>query len=126
VWLYFEHGQKIEKKWAITSREKQSNLNIWAQQEGLSDENKAEAARRMLECFERRASELDLSGLRLLSLPEQIGNLTQLMRLDLYRNQLQALPDCFANLVYLTQLTAEDNSLTALPDWIGNLTCLTG
>ena len=59
------------------------------------------------------------------TLPDSIGNLTNLIKLNLYDNRLTTLPDTIGNLTNLTALDLDYNQLTALPDTIGNLTNLT-
>ena len=69
-----------------------------------------------------RLRENQLSG----SLPESLGNLTNLQRLHLYDNALSgALPRSLGNLTNLTYLNLGDNALSgALPPSLGNLTNL--
>jgi Leucine-rich repeat (LRR) protein len=47
---------------------------------------------------------LDLSGMGLTALPEAIGQLTSLRRLNVSRNQLTALPEAIGELVNLREL----------------------
>ena len=63
----------------------------------------------------KEASELDLSGLGLKSLPPQVGNLTNLTFLDLEHNELTALPSEIGYLTNLTGLGLAGNQLTRLP-----------
>ncbi|MGH3831939.1 MAG: leucine-rich repeat domain-containing protein [Pseudonocardiaceae bacterium] len=70
-------------------------------------------------------TELDLSGNWLAEVPEWISNLTGLTRLDLDNNRLVALPDSLANLTGLTELYLNNNRFAEVPDWISNLTGLT-
>lgn len=71
---------------------------------------------------------LDLRGLELTSLPEELGQLTQLetLRLGGYphngrRNHLTSLPDWLVHLKNLRFLSLSSNQLTALPDWLGGV-----
>ena len=70
-------------------------------------------------------TELDLSGNQVTSLPDWLGNLTSLTELDLRRNQLNGLPDSLGNLTAVTELDLSGNKVTALPESLGNLTSLT-
>lgn len=54
---------------------------------------------------------LDLSGLSLESLPESIGQLTQLTTLALNGNQLTSLPEFIGQLTQLTTLSFRENPL---------------
>ena len=47
--------------------------------------------------------------MNLQSLPENIGNLTNLQELYAYSNQLDSLPDSFENLTNLTKLDLDNN-----------------
>ena len=59
------------------------------------------------------------------SLPDEIGNLSNLKELNLYKNQLTSLPDEIGNLSNLRKLYLHNNQLTRLPQEIGNLSKLT-
>jgi leucine-rich repeat protein SHOC2 len=63
---------------------------------------------------------------RLTRLPDSIGNLTNLRELRLYKNQLKILPDSIANLQNLTWLSLSLNRLKIFPESIISLTNLTG
>lgn len=69
--------------------------------------------------------DLDLSVNGLTRVPEWIGELTQLTRLNLYGNRIEALPESIGNLVNLVELNLGDNQLTSVPASIGRLTALT-
>ena len=55
------------------------------------------------------------------SLPESIGNLTQLVELYINDSDFTTLPESIGNLVNLRVLNIDNNRLTALPENIGNL-----
>lgn len=63
----------------------------------------------------------NFSALELENLPESIGNLSQLMRLDVSGNQLTNLPESIGNLSQLMELRVSGNQLTSLPEWIQRL-----
>ncbi len=67
---------------------------------------------------------LNLVNNQLTSLPNSIGNLTQLQKLRLTFNHLTSLPDSIGNLTQLKTLSLGRNRLTSLPNSIGNLTQL--
>ena len=67
---------------------------------------------------------LELSNLKLTSLPVSIGNLSNLQRLHLENNQLTHLPESIGNLNNLETLSLGTNQLTHLPVSIGNLSNL--
>jgi len=64
---------------------------------------------------------LDLGFNKLTSLPTSIGNLTQLKQLYLYWNRLTSLPESICNLKSLENLWVSHNQLTSLPSEIGQL-----
>ena len=69
--------------------------------------------------------QVSLAGMRLGSVPEWLGNLTGLTKLDLSGNQLASVPEWLGNLAGLTELYLFDNQLASVPEWLGNLTALT-
>lgn len=72
----------------------------------------------------RRTGVLNLSGKGLTSLPDSLGELTDLRVLDLSANGLAVLPDVLGSLTGLRELDLSRNGLTSLPDFLGNLTNL--
>src|SRR5258706_3608829 len=88
-----------------------------------------EAEKKIEEALKSGATELDLRSMALTELPESIGQLTKLKKLDLswgykdekQKNQLATLPDSLGQLTQLTELNLSDNQLTALPDSLGQL-----
>jgi Leucine-rich repeat (LRR) protein len=97
-------------------------LDAWVAIEG----GQAEKASRLIkEAFKSNATRLDLSGLKLITLPPQIGSLTYLENLDLRKNRLRALPDSIGNLVNLKEFDLSRNQLASVPNVIGNLIKLT-
>ncbi len=68
---------------------------------------------------------LNLSFQQINELPDEIGQLTNLISLSLSNNRLKALPDSIVQLTNLTTLNLQDNQLTVLPKSLGQLTHLT-
>ncbi|MBE9140793.1 leucine-rich repeat domain-containing protein [Nodosilinea sp. LEGE 07088] len=85
----------------------------------------AEAERRIQEAIESSATELNLSGLELTSVPEKMDQLTQLTHLFLHQNQLTMVPKELGHLVNLTHLFLHQNQLTEAPKELGRLGNLT-
>ncbi|MHA1473730.1 MAG: leucine-rich repeat domain-containing protein [Promethearchaeota archaeon] len=65
--------------------------------------------------------QLGLKNFGLSSLPENIGDLKFLIRLDLNGNKLKSLPESIGNLKLLTNLDISNNKLTSLPESFRNL-----
>jgi len=64
------------------------------------------------------------AGLQLVSVPDWLGNLTDLTELDLSFNELTLVPDWLGNLTALTELNLRDNQLASVPESLGNLSAL--
>ena len=91
----------------------------------MADETPEQIAERRIEEAARSGvTNLKLSGLKLLELPESIGQLTQLQQLDLSRNKLTALSESIGRLTQLQELNLYSNQLTVLPESIGRLSQL--
>src|SRR5665647_343915 len=74
--------------------------------------------------FHQQIVILNLSYSNLTTLPDSIGQLTLLQKLDVSGNQLTTLPDSIGQLTQLRELNVSHNQLTSLPDSIGYLTQL--
>jgi internalin A len=83
-----------------------------------------EAERRIAACHYSHSSYLDLSGLKLRTLPESVRTLTWLKQLDLHNNHITQLPDWLGALIQLRQLDLATNPIEALPASLGHLTQL--
>ena len=97
------------------------------------DQAYLEAEKKIAQALQSRATDLELGGMKLTELPESIGQLKQLRKLDLGydyskededKNQLTALPESLGQLTQLQKLDLSYNQLTALPEWLGQLTRL--
>ncbi len=83
-----------------------------------------EAARRIKRAKKENAAELDLSRLKLESIPESIGQLKALQWLNLSFNRLTSIPKCLGQLTALQSLNLSYNRLTSVPECLGQLTAL--
>lgn len=84
-----------------------------------------EAVKRIGDCIRRRRTVLDLSGLRLRSLPPKIAQLPQLTELNLADNRLETLPPELSQFTHLTRLNLSNNPLARVPSTIGQFSKLT-
>lgn len=84
-----------------------------------------EAVKRIGDCIRRRRTVLDLSGLRLRSLPPRIAQLPQLTELNLADNRLETLPPELSQFTDLARLNLSNNPLAQLPPAIGQFSKLT-
>jgi len=79
------------------------------------------AIQRINDCLISQEDYLDLSGLGLTELPQEISQLTQLKYLNLENNQLSIFPIIICNLRNLNGLYLEGNPIKDLPIEITNL-----
>ena len=86
----------------------------------------AQLERIIQEALDEGKKNLDLSKQGLETLPESIGQLTQLTTLLLSQNELTSLPESFGQLTQLRRLYISQNQLTSLPESIVHLTQLQG
>ncbi len=84
-----------------------------------------EARRRIEQAGAGGGSALDLGGLRLDRVPDEIADLTGLTELLLNDNRITALPDWIGSLPNLTTLRLDSNRLAELPGTMNRLTSLT-
>ena len=71
-----------------------------------------------------RLSVLIVTGTKLRSLPDSVGDLKNLFYLRVFNNQLRSLPDSVGDLKNLFLLYASNNTITRLPESIGNVNSL--
>ena len=71
------------------------------------------------------STELFLFNRKITSISNEIGSLSNLLKLDLSNNQLFSIPDEIGNLSNLLELDLSKNSINNLPSEIGNITSLT-
>ncbi|MEM8611836.1 MAG: COR domain-containing protein [Cyanobacteria bacterium P01_H01_bin.105] len=84
----------------------------------------AEAEQRIERALRIRATTLDLSSLKLDTLPTSIGQLVNLTELVLHENQLTMIPKELGQLANLKTLYLHENQLTTVPKELGQLTNL--
>ncbi|OWM84408.1 hypothetical protein CDL15_Pgr020648 [Punica granatum] len=68
--------------------------------------------------------ELELSITNLSALPDSVGRLSKLQRLQLYSTKIEELPDSLGDLESLVSLQLSSTNLSALPDSVGRLSKL--
>ena len=90
----------------------------------VRDEAYREAEQKIEEARRSGAVLLILIGNQLTSLPESLGQLTQLRGLFLDNNKLTALPEWLGQLTQLWELSLDNNKLTALPESLSQFTQL--
>ena len=85
-----------------------------------------EAEKKIEEALKSDTKELDLSDMKLTELPESIGQLIHLLKLNIggnyssgKMNQIISLPVSLLKLIHLQSLEISSNPLTSLPEWIG-------
>lgn len=132
---------QVTKRWGYDpgrARERVLRAGLCAWVDGESpDEGRVEAAEKIWDCFAHYAAlgrrkdqpyVLDLSRLKLNSLPPEIGLLSHVSWLDLSDNCLSRLPDSLAtwrksgqdrDTAGLGFLMLHGNPLVTLPDWLG-------
>ncbi|MFB7502374.1 COR domain-containing protein [Streptomyces broussonetiae] len=91
-----------------------------------TDDGLAEARERIDACRATERQVLDLAGLDLTTVPEEVRGLTHLTRLILDSNSLEELPEWIGDLTGLEQLSADHNALVTVPESVGGLTRLVG
>jgi internalin A len=112
---------------ANLSTDKDNETNVVGESTFMAqqiEDGHAEAERRIQAALESGNTILDLSGLELSSLPESLGQLTQLQELYAFSNQLSSLPESLGQLTQLQELYAFSNQLSSLPESLGQLTQL--
>ena len=92
----------------------------------MAVEDLSEAMARIERARIERSPLLDLSGLNLGTVPDEVSTLTDLAKLNLDYTQLTALPDWLSSLTNLAELRLSGNDLESLPDSFGSMTSLAG
>lgn len=127
--LTAEDGQMAVGRWAYDAAvndmrfvsDMASRLEGWVR-DGDESEDRAEAAQRMDRAHADLSRRLDLVGLNLKALPQDIRQMVHLQGLDLSDNQLATLPSCIGELSQLKILVVCNNPhLADLPEAISNL-----
>ncbi len=104
----------------------ETNLHEWCEKAiGTEEyESRITAAKQIQKCSLNKETHLVLTRLHLTSLPDSIGNLTALKKLDCSGNWLLTLPDSIGHLTALEKLDCSSNLITTLPDSMRKLTAL--
>ncbi len=102
----------------LTHQQLHEELEAWVASEGGRS---TEAAARIESAYRDHLTTLDLSNLRLITLPAVIGKLQRLERLLLAQNQLTTFPAEMCQLHQLKRLDLRSNQLIILPHEIGQL-----
>jgi len=76
---------------------------------------KIEGARRT------RAAKLNLSGLALTTIPEELGQLANLQELNLSNNRISVIPEELGQLANLQELDLSNNRISVIPEELGQL-----
>lgn len=79
-------------------------------------EDRQEAKKRILKCYWNNNTNLYLQNLNLTTLPDCIGNLSNLTYMTVRYNRLSSLPDSIGSLPNLTHLNLACNEFTKMPD----------
>ncbi|NJL55090.1 TIR domain-containing protein [bacterium] len=74
-----------------------------------------EVGRRIQKAVKKGETELNLSGLGLLSVPDSVGQLANLSALDLSNNRIDSIPKSLKNLSNLTQISLSGNQFKLFP-----------
>lgn len=103
-----------------------NKLINWADEQGISSEEKQGRVRAFYalnQCY-KGSRGLEITGCHLTSLPECVGELSHIYKINLSDNDLISLPLFITNLQNLEILRLEYNKIVLLPEEIGNLTNL--
>ena len=101
-------------------------LHQWATEVPAEAYNRANAEQLILIALRAgNATDLDLHGLNLSSLPKCLGQLITLQSLNLQGNALTAVPQEIRSLRALTNLNLSGNQIREIPDWVPELVVLT-
>jgi internalin A len=113
-------------KWPFrkASRDRPTEEALPPIEDARTNDPAEEALRRIEGARRNGARSLDLSALKLTTLPEAVCQLSRLQTLDLSRNQLTTLPEAIGRLSQLQILNLTGNQLTTLPEAIGRLSQL--
>lgn len=87
-------------------------------------EGEDKARREIAAVRKRGTTEIDLGGLALTAVPDELRRLGRLRHLVLFGNELTELPSWMSELTHLEGLDLRGNRLTVLPDWLRDLRTL--
>ena len=89
--------------------------------QGFLTVGSSELQKRIQETIESNSSELNLSGMKLAHIPEEIWEMTNLTTLDISQNEITEIPAQIGLLKSLELLAAHDNPISIVDDNIGEL-----
>ncbi|MHA1340441.1 MAG: leucine-rich repeat domain-containing protein [Promethearchaeota archaeon] len=111
--------QLIKKNKVYQDLEEEDAFNLYLLQARLGFND--ELLLNSYSCKNHKLSELDLSNKDIISLPEIIGNFSELKKLNLNHNHLKEIPESIGKISELQELNLSYNQLESLPESIGNL-----
>ncbi|BBE09414.1 Leucine-rich repeat containing protein [Mycoavidus cysteinexigens] len=101
------------------------NLNVWIDQaEPYETDARKEAAQSMQAAYENRAESLDLSGIKITSLPTGLNKLSELRNLNLSNTLIDSFPSFLVDLKNLERLNLSDTPISIIPENVGSMSSL--
>jgi internalin A len=117
--------EEIVSNWYLVEITPKEDKVITFTQETKHDPSDYEVLKKIEQAAKDKVETLALVGMELTELPPEIGQLSNLTKLDLSYNSLNTLPPEIGQLSNLTVLYLSYNSLNTLPPEIGQLSNLT-
>lgn len=121
-------SRKSDKFITRSMKRVEEALRMWCDEVILLPEMyvcRNEAAQRILSLHRQPGAFLNLHGLNLTSLPQVIGQFSNVTNLDISNNQLTFIPEALFQLSELTYLDLSSNQLTSIPEGLFKLSKLT-
>ncbi|MCX8566089.1 MAG: Leucine rich repeat-containing protein [Glomeribacter sp. 1016415] len=115
---------KISQK-GLNFSQNNSLLNVWIDQaEQYEMGARKEAVQRIRAAYENQAVSLDLSGLKITSLPPELEALSELKNLNLSNTLIDGFPSFLTGLKNLEWLNLSDTPISIIPESLGNMSNL--